>query len=157
MKQNLKLVLLLALCCSLVPKQAIEQAPTPVSSTERKELLDFRRLVWDSYFNNDQKKLNELIGPDFLTINPGESHWQNQLEFLRGASQFAAHHGKLVHLDFPRTEVQKFGDVAILYSLVQITMESDGKQESLHCRSTEIFQKRNGHWVNIGAHVDSGQ
>jgi hypothetical protein len=47
--------------------------------------------------------------------------------------------------------------VAVLYSLVRITMESDGKQERLSCRSTEVFQKRQGQWVNTGAHVDSGQ
>lgn len=131
-----------------------QTAPTP---SERKELLKIRQQVWESYFSNDQVKLGELIGKDFLTINPGEAHWQNRSEFLAGAKVFADHGGKLVFLSFPRTEIQNFGDVAVLYSLVKITMESEGKQESLNCRSTEIFQKRNGVWVNTGAHVDSGQ
>ena len=114
-------------------------------------------LVWISYFSNDQVQLKRLIGEDFLTINPGEEHWQNRDEFLAGAQAFSLHHGKLVSLAFPRTEVQKFGNVAVLYSLVQIAMESDGRRESLNCRSTEVFEKRHGHWVNAGAHVDSGQ
>jgi ketosteroid isomerase-like protein len=131
-----------------------QTAPTPA---ERKELLGVRRLVWDSYFLNDQGRLKELIGEDFITINPGEQHWQNRNEFIAGARAFADHQGKLVSLSFPRTEIQNLGDVAVLYSLVQITMESQGKRESLSCRSTEVFQKRSGRWVNTGAHVDSGR
>jgi ketosteroid isomerase-like protein len=133
------------------------QAQTTPAPAERKELLGVRQLVWESYFLNDQAKLRELIGNDFITMNPADQHWQNRDEFLAGANAFAEHQGKLVSLSFPRTEIQDFGDVAILYSLVQITMESQGKRESLSCRSTEIFQKRNGGWVNTGAHVDSGQ
>lgn len=136
---------------------SLARAQTTPTSSEQKELLRVRQQVWDSYFSNDQVKLEELIGEDFLTINPGEAHWQNRNEFLAGAKAFADHGGKLVFLSFPRTDIQSFGDVAVLYSLVKITMGSEGKQESLNCRSTEIFQKRNGRWVNTGAHVDSGQ
>jgi len=128
-----------------------------LNGAERDEILKIRQLVWDSYFSNDQPRLKALISEDFLTINPGEEHWQNRTEFLAGAQAFAQHHGKLVSLVFPRTEVRKFGDVAVLYSLVRITMESDSGRESLDCRSTEIFEKRHGQWVNAGAHVDSGQ
>jgi ketosteroid isomerase-like protein len=133
------------------------QAQTTPTAAERKELLEVRRLVWDSYFNNDQGQLKRLIGKDFLTINPGEEHWQDKAEFLAGAHAFAEHQGRLVSLAFPKTEIQEFGDVAVLYSIVQITMESGGKRESLNCRSTEVFQKRDGQWVNTGAHVDSGR
>jgi ketosteroid isomerase-like protein len=138
------------------PSFSTAQIRTTPTAGERTELLSVREQVWDSYFSNDQAKLHELIGEDFLTINPGEEHWQNRDEFLAGAKAFASRGGKLVSLSFSRTEIQHFGDVAVLYSQLQITMESQGKRESLHCRSTEIFQKRNGKWVNTGAHVDSG-
>jgi ketosteroid isomerase-like protein len=132
-------------------------AQTASTPAERKELLGVRHLVWESYFRNDQAKLKELIGEEFVTINPGEQHWQNRAEFIAGARAFADHQGKLVSLSFPRTEIQSFGDVGILYSLVQITLESQGKPESLSCRSTEVSQKRSGRWVNTGAHADSGR
>lgn len=141
----------------VLPLSSYGQTHTKPTESERKELLSVRRLVWDSYFNNDQNKLKKLIGEDFLTINPGEEHWQDKEEFLVGAQGFADHHGRLVSLNFPKTEIQEFGDVAVLYSLVRITMESGGKRESLSCRSTEVFYKRDGQWVNTGAHVDSGQ
>src|ERR1700728_1340872 len=134
-------ILVVALILGTMSFRSVQAQTTP-KATERKELLEVRRLVWDSYFLGDQAKLKELIGEDFITINPGEEHWQNRAEFIAGAKAFADHQGKLVSLSFPRTEIQDFGDVAVLYSLVQITMESQGKRESLSCRSTEIFQKR---------------
>src|SRR5580698_5675862 len=90
------------------------QSQTAPMPAERKELLKVRQLVWDSYFFNDQAKLKELIGEDFLTINPGEEHWQNRDEFLAGAKAFVDHGGKLVSLSFPRTEIQILGEVAVL-------------------------------------------
>jgi ketosteroid isomerase-like protein len=142
---------------SIVLSSSFAQAREIPTAAERTELLGVRQLVWESYFSNDQVKLRELIAEDFLTINPGEAHWQNRDEFLAGAKAFVSGGGKLVSLSFSRTEIQRFGDVAVLYSQLQITMESQGKRESLNCRSTEVFQKRNGKWVNTGAHVDSGQ
>jgi ketosteroid isomerase-like protein len=132
-------------------------AQTAPAAAVRQELLKVRQKIWEGYFRNDQTELQRSIGNDFLTINPGEEHWQNRDEFLAGAEAFVHQNGKLVRLTFPRTEIQDFGDVAVLYSLVEIMMETDGKQESLHCRSTEVFQRRQGHWVNTGAHVDSGR
>lgn len=149
-------ILLAAVIFITASSRSVHAQTTPTPA-ERKKLLEVRRLVWDSYFLNDQARLKELIGEDFITINPGEEHWQNRAEFVAGARAFSDHQGKLVSLSFPRTEIQDFGDVAILYSLVQITMESQGKRESLNCRSTEVFQKRSGRWVNTGAHVDSGR
>jgi len=151
------ITILLVTLVLVVPSFSFAQTGTTPTSAERTELLKVRQQVWESYFSNDQAKLHELIGEDFLTINPGEEHWQNRDEFLAGAEAFATHGGKLVSLSFSRTEIQRFEDVAVLYSQLQITMESQGKRESLSCRSTEIFQKRKGKWVNTGAHVDSGR
>lgn len=150
-----RLILLVIALLSASSHRAVSQS-TP-STVERQQLLAIRQQVWESYFRNDQSKLGLLIGDGFLTINPDEAHWQNRDEFLAGAKSFANHHGKLVSLAFPRTEIQSYGNVAVLYSQVRITMEEDGKSESLDCRSTEVFQKRNGGWVNTGAHVDSGK
>ena len=57
-----------------------------LNGAERDEILKIRQLVWDSYFSNDQPRLKALISEDFLTINPGEEHWQNRTEFLAGSS-----------------------------------------------------------------------
>ncbi|MGO8794272.1 MAG: DUF4440 domain-containing protein, partial [Candidatus Sulfotelmatobacter sp.] len=62
---------------------------------------------------------------------------------------------KLVWLEFPRTEVQHFGDVAIVWSSFLVETEVGGKRTSSSGRATEIFVRENGHWTNPGWHTES--
>lgn len=59
------------------------QAQTTPAPAERKELLGVRQLVWESYFLNDQAKLRELIGNDFITMNPGINTGRIAMNFWR--------------------------------------------------------------------------
>ena len=45
---------------------------------------------------------------------------------LRTAIEFHAKGGSLVRLEFPRTEVQRFGDVAIVWSSYIVEIEVAG-------------------------------
>ena len=63
--------------------------------------------------------------------------------------------GKLIRLEFPRTEIQRFGDVAITYSQYLYETEVDGKRSLTSGRVTEIFVLRRGKWTNPGWHTDT--
>ena len=142
-------VAILALVC--LPSLVHALTHTKTTESERKVSLTVRRLMWDSYFNNDQGQLKRLIGEDFLTINPGEEHLQDKAEFLAGAQSFLKHQGKLVSLIVPKTEIQEFGGVAVLYSTVRITMESGGKrglQQQLCSRNAAIYGFYSEHSTN---------
>jgi hypothetical protein len=52
-------------------------------------------------------------------------------------------------------EIQRFGDVAVLYSQYVLETETNGKRSEESGRVTEIFVWRDGHWVNPGWHTDS--
>ncbi len=71
------------------------------------------------------------------------------------AAKFHVAGGKLVRLEFPRTEIQRFGDVAVTYSQYLYEAEVDGKRSVTAGRVTEIFVLRNGHWTNPGWHTDT--
>src|SRR5207247_911019 len=61
---------------------------------------------------------------------------------------------KLVRLEFPRTDVQAYGDVAIIYTTYLYELESaPGQKETTAGHATEIFVKRNGAWLNSGWHL----
>jgi hypothetical protein len=62
-----------------------------------------------------------------------------------------------VRLEFPRTEIQHFGHVAIIYSQYLVETEVGGKRKVETGRVTEIFVWRNGQWTNPGWHTDSEQ
>ena len=122
---------------------------------DRTELLKARESVWRSWFANDTKALEALVPPDTIVISSGEERWKNQADILESAAKFHAAGGKLIRLEFPRTEIQRFGDVSVTYSQYLYETEVDGKREVTSGRVTEIFVLRKGQWTNPGWHTDT--
>ena len=124
-------------------------------SQQRDEsLLRAREAVWRAWFADDKKALEELVPADTLVISAGEKEWKKQADVFRGADDFHRKGGKLIRLEFPRTEVQHFGNVAITYSEYLYEIETAGKRSASSGRVTEIFVLREGRWVNPGWHTD---
>ena len=121
---------------------------------DRAELLKAREAVWRAWFANDTKTLEALVPPDTIVISAGEAKWKNQSDILQSAAKFQADGGKLIRLEFPRTEVQRYGDVAITYSQYLYEIEMNGKRSVTSGRVTETFVLRNGKWTNPGWHTD---
>jgi len=119
------------------------------------QLLRVRETVWRAWFAGDTKTLKELIPPETIVMSGGEEQWKHQADVLRTAAEFHAKGGKLVRLEFPRTEVQHFGDVAIVWSSYVLETELDGKRSPDSGRVTEIFVWQHGRWTNPGWHTDS--
>jgi hypothetical protein len=130
-------------------------ADSPARPDDRTELLKVREEVWRAWFVNDTKTLDALVPPDTIVISSGEEKWKNQSDILQSAARFQANGGKLIRLEFPRTEIQRFGDVAITYSQYLYETEVDGKRSLTSGRVTEIFVLRHGKWTNPGWHTDT--
>ena len=124
------------------------------NSDESSNLLRVREVVWRSWFDNDAKTLRELVPPETIVISAGEKQWKHQAAVLQSAADFHAQGGKLIRLEFPRTEIQQFGEVAILYSEYRLETEMRGKHSVSSGRATEIFVRHNGQWTNPGWHTD---
>jgi ketosteroid isomerase-like protein len=122
---------------------------------ERGQLLKVREAVWRAWFANDAQALRDLVPPGTIVISSGEPEWKHQVEVLQSAVDFQAQGGKLVRLEFPRTEIQRFGDVAILYSAYIVETEMKGKRSVSSGRATEVFVLHDGRWTNPGWHTDA--
>src|SRR5208282_5709654 len=103
------------------------------------KLLRARETVWRAWFAGDTKTLEELVPADTIVMSGGEKEWKHQADVLRSSAEFHSKGGKLVRLEFPRTAVQHFGDVAIVWSSYVVETEVDGKRSSSWGRVTEIF------------------
>lgn len=124
------------------------------NGTDRSDLLKTREAVWRAWFANDGKALDDLLPADTITISSGEEQWKNKAQVLEEAVQFQRDGGKLISLEFPRTEVQRYGNVAIIYSQYRYAIEVGGKPSQASGRVTEIFVFRQGKWFNSGWHTD---
>jgi len=118
-------------------------------------ILQCREAVWRAWFGNDAKTLEDLVPAEAIAISPSEDEWQTQSDILRGAADFQTQGGKLIRLEFPRTKIQRYGDTAFVYSQFVLETAANGKRSVATGRATEVFVRRNGHWINPGWHTDS--
>jgi ketosteroid isomerase-like protein len=125
------------------------------SADDRSEILKVRESVWRAWFANDTKTLQKLVTPETIVISAGEDKWKTQDEVLQAAADFQRDGGKLVRLEFPRTETQHFGQVVIVWSEYLVETEMNGKRTLTSGRVTEVFVRRHGRWTNPGWHTDS--
>jgi len=121
------------------------------------DLLSTREAVWRAWFAGDTKAMEKLVPPETIVISGGEKEWKDQADVMRSAAEFHASGGKLVRLEFPHTEVQHFGNVAIVWSTFVVETEENGKRESSSGRATEIFVWKHGRWSNPGWHTSSAR
>lgn len=121
------------------------------------ELLRARETVWRAWFAGDTNTLKDLVPPATIVMSGGEEQWKHRADVLRTSAQFHAKGGKLIRLEFPRTEVQHFDNVAVVWSTYALEIEVDGKRSLDSGRVTEIFVWRDGHWLNPGWHTDAGK
>jgi ketosteroid isomerase-like protein len=129
-------------------------APRAIGDQMKKRLLDAREAVWRAWFAGDRATLEKLIPEETIAIDTGVENWSNRQAVLDGSSQFAKD-GKLVRLEFPKTEIQMYGLTAVVYSTYLYELEVKGQRNTHTGRVTEVFVLRNGQWVNPGWHMDS--
>jgi len=132
-------------------------SPRAVDDEMRKRLLDAREKVWRAWFAGDRATLEKLIPAETVAIESGTNNWSNRETILDGSEQFARGGGKLVKLEFPKTEIQIYGAAAIVYSNYSYELEQGGQHINQSGRVTEVFVLRNGQWVNPGWHMDNGK
>jgi Domain of unknown function (DUF4440)/SnoaL-like domain len=128
-------------------------SPTQVNDSTRKALLEAREAVWRAKFLEDPS----LIPPEAIGIVEWTDQWKHRDDVIAGAKTAVTNGLKITRLEFPKTEIQLFGDTAVLYSTYIYEAEFSGRSAGLETgRATEVFVLRNGKWLNAGWHIDSG-
>lgn len=121
-----------------------------LTEAERKALLTAREAVWRAWYGGERQALTDLVPEELVTMGPGENGWSDRAAVLASSAAFAAGGGKLVRLEFPRTEIQAYGNTAIIYTSYELDVERGGRTRTERGKATEIFVRRGGRWLNTG-------
>ena len=140
----------------ILPMSLSAQA-TSLDAKSKADLLATRELAWRAWFGGDKATLEAMLPAEFIGVGWGEGPWSSKTESIAGSQEFANNGGKLTSLDFPKTEIQAYGDVAFVYSTYKVTFTAGGQDVVQEGRATEVFVKRNGKWLHPGWHLDSGK
>jgi hypothetical protein len=129
---------------------------TQLTERVRKELLAARETAWRSFFQKDASVVEKILAPELIAIQQNEETWDNRAHLVALAKSMSGRGVELRRLEFPHTEIQLFGDTAILY-YTYIMEQALGKNVAVDAgRGTEVFVRRDGRWVDVGWHLDSG-
>jgi uncharacterized protein DUF4440 len=132
-------------------------SPTIVSPQVRQRILAAREAVWKAWFTNDRAALEKLIPEETIAIDTGGEGWSDRAAVLASAKRFVDSGGKLVRLEFPKTEIQVYGNTVIIYTTYLYETEVNGQRSTASGRATEMFVRRGDDLVNVGWHMDSGK
>jgi ketosteroid isomerase-like protein len=129
--------------------------PAILPPPAKQQLLQAREAVWRAFFTNDQAQLDKLVPADTIVLETaGEKPFAKKAQIMEAARELAQSGNKLVRLEFPQTEMQVYGDTAIIYTTYLYELEnSKGERHTSAGRATEIFVRRGGIWVNPGWHL----
>jgi ketosteroid isomerase-like protein len=119
-----------------------------IDGDERTSLLQAREAVWRAWFGGDIKTLKTLLPPELVTLGP--EGWGTHDITLGGSADYAKSGGKLVRLEFPRTEIQAYGSTAIIYTSFELGLNEGGKVRSEKGKAIEVFVRRGDQWLNTG-------
>ena len=133
------------------------QQITHVDPAVEQQIVAIRDTAWRAYFANDQATMARLFPADFISIGWSGGPWLDRAGTLADAASFASHGGKLIALEFPHTEIQLFGDVAVVFSMYVVEFNYDGITSRQSGRATEVFQRKDGHGIHPSWHLDSGR
>jgi ketosteroid isomerase-like protein len=141
------------------PEWRAEQMSRPMNLTPqvRQRILAAREAVWKAWFSNDRAALERLLPEETIAIDNGQEGWSDRAAILAGAKRFAESGGKLVKLEFPKTEIQVYGNTVIIYTTYVYETEVNGQRSTASGRATEMFVRRGDELVNVGWHMDSGK
>ena len=141
------------------PEWRAEQMSQPmtIGPNIRERILAAREKVWRAWFANDRATLEKLIPAEVIAIDDGNEGWSDRAAVLAGAQRFAESGGKLVKLEFPKTEIQVYGNSVLIYTTYVYETEVNGKRTTASGRATEMFVRRGDDLVNVGWHMDSGK
>jgi hypothetical protein len=138
------------------PKEKTAVQTPSLTEEVRKELLDTRATAWQSFFQKDLSVVESILAPELIAIQQNSERWDNRARLIAIAKAIHEQGVQLVRLEFPHTEIQLFGDTAILYYTYIFETGVNGKSVVDAGRGTEIFVRRDGKWIDVGWHLDNG-
>ena len=118
---------------------------TTVSRPDIEVLTGLNREYIQSVQHADVRRFEEILAEDFLCSNPDGS-----LVDRDGFLEQTARPVTIVGLEAHDVSIRLLGDVAIIHARTTYT-HSDGRHGA--GRYTDVWARRDGHWLAVSAHV----
>lgn len=126
-----------------------------LSEQEKAEIFTARTLAWVGFYDNTPELLRDIIPAELTFISL--AGWGDVASLPQAMASHAKTGMHLQRLEFSRTDMQRYGDVAICYSEYTIVFDKDGKQTTSKGVASEVFVRKAGRWIHPGWHVSQAR
>ena len=117
-------------------------------SNDEKALIQLNESFIHGYMTRDTASLRSIFADDFILVNPAGQR-RNKREVLNGfitAPNF-------LYCNVDTVQVRLFGNIGLVNARAVFATESNGKQAIGKTDYLDVYQKRQGRWVAVAAHV----
>ena len=108
----------------------------------------------EAFFTNDRATLEKLVPEEVIAIDSDSEEWSDRKTIFAHAQAFADSGSKLVKLEFPKTEMQIYGNTVLIYTTYVYEIERNGQRTTSRGHATEMFVRRGDDLVNVGWQLD---
>ena len=112
------------------------------------ELIAAREGVWRAFFQADSTRLVALLPDTMFAMG------KHRADIIADAKGFAANGGRFVGISFTDDNFFVRGDVALVQSRYRVELTEGGKPAVMSGVAIELFERRNGKWINPSWHLD---
>ena len=129
----------------------VAPSSSPIDSSTRAQVVEAREAVWRAYYAGDSARLAELLPERMVGMG------QDRAGIIADAQESARSGTRLLDIGFTCDEFFLSGDVAVVYSNYVTSMERGGKRSEEAGRAIELFERRDGKWINPSWHLDQAR
>ena len=119
------------------------------ASAQTQDIAAIKQLNADwihNYVKKDSATWNRIYADDFVLVNPAGKKMTKR-DILSSPFQ------PISAADVDFAEVQIHGDIGLIHAKCSFTIVADGKETKGSTDYLDVYEKRNGRWWAIAAHV----
>ncbi|HTD39293.1 MAG TPA: nuclear transport factor 2 family protein [Mucilaginibacter sp.] len=102
-----------------------------------------------SYVTKDTATMSRIFANDLVLVNPAGKKFYKK-DILKGV---VAPGQEYLSSKVDSADVRLFGNVGIINAKITVAMKSDGKTSIIKTCYMDVYEKRNGRWYAVAAHV----
>lgn len=120
----------------------------PKTTPDLEKLLELNALYIRSVQHSDVAAFRQFLAPEFM-CSSGDGSYLDLEQFLRASAVPV----KIASLEAKEVDVRILGDTAVIHARTSY-VRPDGTPGG--GRYTDVYQRRNGRWLCVAAHVTRG-
>lgn len=102
-----------------------------------------------SYVTKDTATMSRIFANDLILVNPAGKKFYKK-DILKGV---VAPGQQCLSSKVDSADVRLFGNVGIINAKITVAMKADGKTSVIKTSYMDVYEKRNGRWYVVAAHV----